>query len=106
MSYYLLQLNTSFDKPLGVEIEGGSDTDCPYIRISAIKPGSIADRSRMLRVGDELVEVDQHLMVGMTRNEAIDVLGHIYKPIHLTVQRRKNLNIMDRVCSEQALTDQ
>ena len=101
-----LQLNTSFDKPLGVEVEGGSDTESPYIRISAIKPGSVAERSRILRVGDELVEVDRHLMVGMTHNEAITILGDIYKPITLTVQRRKNLNIMDRVHSGQIFTNQ
>ena len=100
------QLNTSFDKPLGVEVEGGSDTESPYIRISAIMPGSLAERSRMLRVGDELVEVDRHLMVGITHDEATDILGHIYKPITLTVQRRKNLNIMDRVQSGQALNNQ
>ena len=81
-------------------MEGGSDTECPYIRISAIKCGSIAERSKVLCVGDELVEVDQHLMVGMTHEEAIDVLGHISKPITLTVQRRKNLNLMKRVSSE------
>ena len=60
-----LQLNTSFDKPLGVELEGGSDTEFPYIRISAIRPGSLAERSRMLKMGDELVEVDSYLMVGI-----------------------------------------
>ena len=80
-------------------MEGGSDTKCPYIRISAIKSGSVAERSRVLRVGDELVEVDRHLMVGLTHDEAINILAHISKPIILTIQRRKNLNLMDRVRS-------
>ena len=100
-------MNTSFDKPLGVDIEGGSDTECPYIRISAIKCGSVADRCGMLRVGDELLEIDQHLMVGTTHREAIDVLGHISSPITLTVQRRENLNLNDRIhthCFGQKLT--
>ena len=105
LTFLLLQLNTSFDKPLGVDVEGGSDTECPYIRISAIKPGSVAERCGMLKVGDELVEIDQHLMVGTTHNEAIDILRHISKPITLTVQRRLSLNLMDRIHSHHSETD-
>ena len=70
-----------FDKPLlGEEVAGGSDTECPYIRISAIRPGSLAERSRMLKMRDELVEVDSYLMVEMTHNEAIDNLGICTSP--------------------------
>ena len=76
-------------------MEGGSDTDSPYIRISNIKPGLVADKCGMLRVGDELVQIDQHLMVGITHFEAIDILGHIYKPITVALQRRQDLNILD-----------
>ena len=77
-----LQLNSYiFDKPLlGEEVAGGSDTECPYIRISAIRPGSLAERSRMLKMRDELVEVDSYLMVEMTHNEAIDNLGICTSP--------------------------
>ena len=94
---FFSQLNTAFDKPLGIDVEGGTDTDSPYIRISNIKPGFIADKCGMLQVGDELVQIDKHLMVGITHFKAIDILGHIYKPITLAVQRRQDLNIMDRI---------
>ena len=66
---YSLKLNTSFNKPLGVEVEGGSDTESPYIQISAIKPGSLAERSRMneleqssfwIAIGIEQSVMDSH----------------------------------------------
>ena len=78
-------------------MEGGSDTNCPYVCISYIQPGSVAKRCGMLRVGDELVQIDQHLMVGTTHSEAVDILRHIHKPITLTVQRRHNLNLKEIV---------
>ena len=101
-----LQLNTSLNTPLGVDIEGGSDIDSPYIRISGIKPGSMAERCSMLRVGDELVEINEHLMVGSTHDEAIDILRHIHhdQPITLTVQRRHSLNLQERIHSHQSQT--
>ena len=90
-------MDTAFNRPLGIDIEGGSDTECPYIRIAAITPGSLADKCKLLRAGDELVKVNDHLMVGATHFEAIDILGTLYKPMILTVQRRSNLNLVERI---------
>lgn len=80
-------------------MEGGSDTESPYIRIKHITPDSVADQCGLLKIGDELVQIDDHPMVGMTHFEAVDVIGHIYKPITITVQRREHLDIPDRLTS-------
>ena len=81
-----------------MEVEGGSDnTDCPYIRIRAIHPGSVADKCGILRVGDELVQIDRQLVVGATHREATEAIGLIDKPTTLAVQRRQDLNLLDRL---------
>ena len=97
------QLNTSADAPLGLQVEGGSDTHCPYITISSITPGSLGERCNLLRVGDELVEVDDHLMVGSTHKEAVAILEKITKPVTLTVQRRNNFDAEARIKSRHSL---
>ena len=80
-------------------MKGGSDTTSPYIAISSIDPGSLAANCGLLKIGDELVEVDDHLMVGCTHREAVKILGQILKPVTLTVQRRKNFDAEDRIKS-------
>ena len=70
--FYLMQLKTSINRPLGLEIEGGSDrAECSYIRVKSIRPGSVADRSGLIRIGDEIVQFDGQLMVGETHSEAL-----------------------------------
>ena len=91
------QLNTSQDRPLGVEIEGGSDTESPYVKIAAIAPGSVAERCGMLRVGDELVEVDEVPIVGATHSQALDIIQGVSRPVTVTVQRREDFDLEARI---------
>ena len=91
------QLNTSRDRPLGVEIEGGSDTESPYVKIAAIAPGSVAERCGMLQVGDELVEVDEVPIVGATHSQALDIIQGVSRPVTVTVQRREDFDLEARI---------
>ena len=75
----------------------------PYIRIASIAPGSLAEQCGLLRTGDELVEVDDHLMVGSTRREAVDILRQIREPVTLTVQRRRDFDTEARIKSRHSL---
>ena len=91
------QLNTSRDRPLGVEIEGGSDTESLYVKIAAIAPGSVAERCGMLQVGDELVEVDEVPIVGATHSQALDIIQGVSRPVTVTVQRREDFDLEARI---------
>ena len=59
-------------------------------------PGSVADKCGILRVGDELVQIDRQLVVGATHREATEAIGLIDKPTTLAVQRHQDLNLLDR----------
>ena len=77
--------------------EGGSDTESPYVKIAAIAPGSVAERCGMLRVGDELVEVDEVPIVGATHSQALDIIQGVSRPVTVTVQRREDFDLEARI---------
>ena len=95
----LLQIDAASERPPGIDIRGGADQshNNRYVTISRIHPGSAADSCGVLRPGDQLVAVGDHLMIGITHREAVGILGAIDRPVTLTVQRKQELNIVERI---------
>lgn len=59
------------------------------IFIKAITPGGSAARTNMLRVGDQIIEVDGVSLVGVTQNFAATVLRSIKDQAKLTIGRER-----------------
>ncbi|XP_071845657.1 uncharacterized protein [Apostichopus japonicus] len=77
------------DQPLGIRIEGGSDTvkQCIYVKRLAIN--SAALKSGRLKKGDQLLDVDGKCMVGITHGEAMNILlDHASGPLHMVIARQ------------------
>ena len=68
------------DQPgLGISIVGGSGSpsgDLPII-IKRVLPDSLAERDGRLKSGDELVAVNETLLVGVTKDIAIETLTNM-----------------------------
>ena len=62
--------------PLGVVIEGGTDTDrgSHGVRIAGIREGGAASQDGTMRVGDELLLVDDDGLYECSHDEAVQTL--------------------------------
>lgn len=58
------------------------------VYIHSITPGSLADRCNKLRVGDEIVMVNNDLMVGLTWRAASDKINQMVGSFKIVAQRR------------------
>lgn len=84
-----MQIDKKADQPLGIRIEGGSDTvkQCIYVKRLAIN--SAALKSGRLKKGDQLLDVDGKCMVGITHGEAMNILlDHASGPLHMVIARQ------------------
>ncbi|XP_045767392.1 protein scribble homolog isoform X11 [Maniola jurtina] len=78
---------------LGFSIIGGTDHSCvpfggkePGIFVSHIVPGGVAARSGKLRMGDRLLKVNGHELVGATHRDAVQFLLQPGPTLTLTVR--------------------
>nr|XP_034828453.1 protein lap4-like isoform X7 [Maniola hyperantus] len=78
---------------LGFSIIGGTDHSCvpfggkePGIFVSHIVPGGVAARSGKLRMGDRLLKVNGHELVGATHRDAVQYLLQPGPTLTLTVR--------------------
>lgn len=68
---------------------GGIDTALGMLYIKNIQPNTPADRCKRLRVGDQLLQVNDECLVGVTHAYALDVLKQTPPLVKLTIARTK-----------------
>ena len=83
-----IELHIQPDSPgLGISIVGGSGSpsgDLPIL-IKRVLPKSLAEEDGRLKQGDELVAVNDTLLVGMSKDFAINALSNMHGDIRLLV---------------------
>ena len=82
-------LNATPDSPgLGISIVGGSGSpsgaDLPII-IKRVLPNSLSEQDGRLKSGDELVAVNDKLLVGISKDYAINALSNLEGVVRLLV---------------------
>ena len=86
---------------LGLTIEGGSDTPLSCIYIKSISPGSPAAQCGNLRVGDQILMVNDECLVGITNAAALNILRQTPPLFDVVVSRQKK----DTGASQAAIAD-
>lgn len=76
-------------------IIGGLDTPLGMLYIKHIQPGTPADNCQRLRVGDQLLQVNDECLVGVTHAHALEVLKQTPPLVKLTVARTKEREELD-----------
>ena len=83
-----IDLHIQPDSPgLGISIVGGSGSpngDLPVI-IKRVLPKSLAEEDGRLKQGDELIAVNDTLLVGMSKDFAINALSNMHGDARLLV---------------------
>lgn len=74
--------------PLGINIEGGSDTPLQYVYVKSLSLGSPASNSGALTKGDQIVMVGEECLIGKTHQEAISVLEKAPSSVEIVAQRK------------------
>lgn len=71
-------------------VVGGLDTHLGMLYIKDIQPNSPAANCNRLRTGDQLLQVNDTCLVGVTHGEALNILKNTPPLVKLTVARKKN----------------
>lgn len=71
-------------------VVGGLDTHLGMLYIKNIQPNSPAANCNRLRVGDQLLQVNDNCLVGVTHSEALNILKNTPPLVKLTVARKKD----------------
>lgn len=71
-------------------VVGGVDTHLGMLYIKDIQPNSPAANCNRLRTGDQLLQVNDNCLVGVTHGEALNILKNTPPLVKLTVARKKN----------------
>ena len=71
-------------------VVGGLDTHLGMLYIKDIQPNSPAANCNRLRVGDQLLQVNDSCLVGVTHGEALNILKNTPPLVKLTVARKKD----------------
>ena len=77
--------------PLGINIEGGSDTPLQYVYITTLSLGSPASNSGVLSKGDQIVMVGEECLIGKTHQEANLVLERAPESVEIVAQRKPTM---------------
>lgn len=85
-----LQLQRFGSAPLGLVLEGGSDSPLNYIFIQSIAFGSPAFNSGRFKRGDQLVMVGSECLIGMSLLQAKRVLEEAPSVVELVAQRKES----------------
>lgn len=78
------------NSPLGLKIEGGSDTLLKYVYIKDLVLGSPASNCGLLYKGDQLVMVGLECVIGMTHNEAKKLIEKAPESVEIVTQRKES----------------
>ena len=73
---------------LGFQIEGGSDTPLQYIYIKGLDKNSPACKCGQFNTGDQLVMIGDTCLIGVSLNEAQDILLSAPSPVQVVAQRK------------------
>ena len=71
-------------------VVGGLDTHLGMLYIKDIQPNSPAANCNRLRTGDQLLQVNDNSLVGVTHGEALNILKNTPPLVKLAVARKKN----------------
>ena len=76
---------------MGFSIAGGKGTehipDDDGIFVTKIIPGGAAAEEGTLTIGDRIIKVNEHSMIGVTHMEAVDILRSTSKRVELHYER-------------------
>ena len=75
---------------IGLMVVGGLDTHLGMLYIKDIQPNSPAANCNVLRTGDQLLQVNDNCLVGVTHGEALNILKNTPPLVKLTVARKKD----------------
>ncbi|XP_048583633.1 uncharacterized protein LOC5517610 isoform X2 [Nematostella vectensis] len=78
------------DQGIGLMVIGGLDTPLGMLYIKDIQPGTPAEKCGHLRTGDQLLQVNDECLVGVTHAYALEVLKNTPPLVKLTVARKKD----------------
>ena len=90
----LLQLLKE-QQSIGLMVIGGLDTHLGMLYIKDIQPDSPAANCKRLRTGDQLLQVNDICLVGVTHSEALNILKNTPPLVKLTVARKKDSESSD-----------
>lgn len=80
---------------IGLMVVGGLDTHLGMLYIKDIQPDSPAANCKRLRTGDQLLQVNDKCLIGVTHGEALNILKHTPPLVKLTVARKKDKETSD-----------
>ena len=89
--FFFIQLQRFGTAPLGLILEGGSDSSLNYIFIQSIAFGSPAFNSGQFMKGDQLVMVGDECLIGMSLLQAKRVLERAPAFVELVAQRKEQV---------------
>ena len=91
MVVLLPQLTRPEYSPLGIHVEGGSDTPLNNIYISSLKPGTVAFNCGQFQRGDQILTCGDNCLVGITGLEAWDILTKVPSTVEFVLARKKDI---------------
>ena len=77
-------------RPLGLTIEGGSDTPLKYVYIQSLSIGSPASNCGLLSRGDQIVMLGEECMIGKTHQEAKKLIDSAPDSVEIVAQRKQS----------------
>ncbi|XP_077598810.1 protein Shroom4-like [Stigmatopora nigra] len=86
VSFHRIQVQLSGGAPWGFTLKGGTEHGEPLV-ITKIEEGGKAARCRKLKVGDELININESALYG-SRQEALILIKGSYRILKLGVRRR------------------
>ena len=91
MTFILIQLQRFGGAPLGLIIEGGSESPLNYIFIKSVAFGSPAFNGGVFVRGDQLVMVGRECVIGLTLKQAQLVLERAPDVVEVVAQRKESV---------------
>lgn len=90
---------TEIETNYGLELHGGADTPLNYIYVQSVLPYSPADRSGVIRPGDQLIMIGNECFIGLTNRDALK----LYEKLSKQQQQQWETFILQRkaYCTEQ-----
>ena len=92
MSIFSVELDKGKDN-FGLNFQGeciGTDSEKLGIFIKSITKGGSADKNGSIQIEDQIIEVNNISLVGVSRKYASHVLGNTHGIVHFIIGRRKS----------------
>lgn len=92
---------------IGLMVVGGLDTHLGMLYIKDITPNSPAANCNRLRIGDQLLQVNDNCLVGVTHGEALNILKNTPPLVKLTLARKQNgdSNVLELEAERRRISD-